>query len=532
MDLLSLSPDDLQGIRQKCGANFPQATADAFTLRDPHPSYEASSTGRRFFLWGMSSSGPNAAALGSISALRSRTRQLSRNNPHVANAIEKWASNLVGTGIVPRWESVKSGVQKTLDRLWEDWTDESDADGVNDFYGQQYLVAHSLPESGEALVRFLPRRHEDGLSVPFQLQVLEPDHLDESFETIAPNGNQIRMGIEFDALGRRVAYHLFRNHPGEQFYTVNNVQRVRVPASEICHVYRPLRAGQLRGISWAAPVISRLYELDQYEDAELVRKKCAAMFGGFIEENLPEISMDNPLVGHPIAPDSHNQQIVKFEPGMFVGLPPGSRVNFSNPADVGANYSQWIMQQLRSIASGMGITYEQLTGDLSGVNYSSIRAGLLEFQRLCEAIQWHTLIFQFCRPVLNRWIETVALSGAVPLPGYQRNPRDYKRVKWHTPGWQWVDPESEVDAEIKAIQAGLSTKAASISRRGLIPEDIAIKRAEENKVADELGLVESTDLRKTGANAASATPQATPSRKMKESKSPEQEKKEASNAAS
>ena len=163
-----------------------------------------------------------------------------------------------------------------------------------------------------------------------------------------------------------------------------------------------------------------MQELDQYEDAELVRKKTAAMFAGFVTRLDPESS----VFGEKDAQGS--VAIADLEPGTMQFLDPGEDVKFSSPADVGGTYEAFIKQQLRAISVGLGITYEQLTGDLSEVNYSSIRAGLLEFRRKCSALQHNLIVFQLCRPIWNKFIELAILSNAIDVP----NDPTFSLVKW------------------------------------------------------------------------------------------------------
>jgi lambda family phage portal protein len=126
---------------------------------------------------------------------------------------------------------------------------------------------------------------------------------------IGGNGNQIRCGIEFDKIGRRVAYHFYRKHPGDTTDQSGKGEIVRVPASEILHLYRPQRPGQIRGVPWISPALVKLYLLDQYDDAELDRKKVAALFAGFITKNAPE---DN-LLGEG-APDATGSAVAGLVP--------------------------------------------------------------------------------------------------------------------------------------------------------------------------------------------------------------------------
>ncbi len=253
-----------------------------------HGAFEGAATGRRMSAWGTSTAGPSAALFASLANLRSRSRELVRNQALVDGGADSYVANLIGSGINPRWQLKGEGMEalkETIQELWDDWTQEADFSQVLDFYGLQSLVCRGLLDAGEILCRLIPRRPEDGLSVPLQIQLLEADHLDETHNTVSDAGNEIRMGIEIDAEGRRVAYHLWAEHPGETFVTHRfRAERRRIPAFQVLHVFRPLRAGQMRGRPWFASIIVRLHELDQYDDAELVRKKAAAMIGAFVTE--------------------------------------------------------------------------------------------------------------------------------------------------------------------------------------------------------------------------------------------------------
>jgi lambda family phage portal protein len=407
-------------------------------------------------------------------------------------------ANLVGTGISPRWQIEDSGLKRDIQELWADWINEADADGACNFYGMQALVARELIESGEVFGRFRSRRKSDGLSVPLQLQLLEPDHLDESHTTKHENGNEIRMGIEFNKMGRRVAYHFFREHPGEiNQLGVNSLDRVRVPASQVIHTYRPLRAGQKRGRPWLASVIVPIYELHQYDDAELVRKKVAAMFGGFITVPLEDETSSTKALGEESEEDFASK-VVAMEPGTFPVLPRGGDVKFAEPADVGGNYAAFTKRQDRRVARGFGgLTYEKYTGDLEGVNYSSIRAGNLEYQRFCKMIIQNVLAFQFCRPVAINWLNQAVLSGALRIPDYTDNPRKYHRIAWCHDGWPWVDPEKEEIAARKSVRSGFRSRAEIIAENGRDVEQVDSEIAQDNERADSLKLVYDSDPRKT-----------------------------------
>ena len=206
------------------------------------------------------------------------------------------------------------------------------------------------------------------------------------------------------------------------------------------------------------------------------------------------------------AADASGIALTEFEPGTLQILEPGEDIKFSDPADVGGSYAEFLRTQFRAVAAAMGITYEQLTGDLTGVNYSSIRAGLLEFRRRCEMIQHSVLVHQLCRPIWAAWMEQAVLSGALKAPGFaQGGPakrREYLQAKWIPQGWQWVDPEKEFKAMLLAIRAGLMSRSEAVSSFGYDAEDMDREIAADNARADAMGLIFDSDPRvtqKTGA---------------------------------
>jgi len=471
------------------------------------PVYDGTGGGRRALAWMPSNPGAVAALSLAQDELRAKSRDLVRRNAWAAAGIEAFVANAIGTGIKPQSMVQDQDRREAIHSLWWDWCEQADAAGLTDFYGLQALATRAMLEGGEALVRLRYRRTEDGLPVALQIQVLEAEHLPTTMNRDLPGGNVIRSGIEFDRLGRRVAYHLYRSHPNDGLLAPmsssaggGGMDTVRVDASEVIHLFRPLRPGQVRGEPWLTRALVKLNELDQYDDAELVRKKTAAMFAGFITRMAPE---DN-LMGESAA-DGNGVALAGMEPGTLQILEPGEDIKFSAPADVGSSYAEFMRQQFRAVAAAMGITYEMLTGDLTQVNYSSIRAGLLEFRRRCEAFQHGVIVHQLCRPIWRAWMDQAVLEGALDIPGYRKDRRTYQAAKWIPQGWSWVDPQKEFNAMKLAIRAGLMSRSEAISGNGYDAEDVDREIAADNARADALGLVFDSDARHDQALAAVST---------------------------
>jgi lambda family phage portal protein len=412
-------------------------------------SYDGAKTGRRTGGWTTGGTSANSEIAPAIALLRNRSRDLVRNNPYAAKAINSLVSNAIGIGITPTLSDGQA--------LWKKWVTECDADGMLDLYGLQMLIARTVRESGECLVRLRYRLPTDGLSVPLQIQVLEPDYLDGyKFENL-PNGGYIQHGIEYDAIGRRAAYWLYKQHPGELTPNTNGLLSYRVPAADVLHIYEKTRPGQSRGVPVLAPSMLKMRDLDDYEEAELVRKGIEACFAAIVQTD-----DENLLMGQASTETGTNpRRVENLSAGMIHYVKNSEGVTFGSPS-ASNGYGAYINTQLHAIAAGAGITYEQLTGDLSQVNYSSIRAGTLEFRRMIEQWQWLTFIPMFCQPLMRAWLDAAVRIGKIKTAEVD--------VNWTTTRFDWVDPVRDVTGELMEIAAGLKPWSEAVRGRGYDPK--------------------------------------------------------------
>lgn len=455
--------------------------------------FDASRMGRRLRGWVAERRNINSLLASGGDRLRARARQLCRENAYAANAQEAFVTAAVGAGIKPSPLYLPADTKKAVVKAFLHWTDECDADGLTDFYGLQALAARSMFEAGECFIRFRPRRPQDGLSVPLQLQLLEAEHLPLTHNETLPSGNVVRAGIEFNAIGRRVAYHFLRSHPGDVAVNWKGLEKTVVPAHEVLHLYRPLRPGQIRGQPAITPGMIRLYLLDQYDDAELDRKRTAAMFAGFIKKVRRE---DEPAFnGQEQATNDAGEAevettVAELQPGTMQVLLEGEDVTFSQPADVGGSYEAFQFRSLCSISAAVGIPYHIVSGDLSKANYGSQRGGQLEFRRRMDQFQHMTLIFQMCRPIWQRWMQAAVLAGAIPImPAEWIAQRDeVSAAKWIPPSWPWIDPLKDRQAQALAEDRGWTSRSDSIEAEGYDPEEIDARIAADKQREASLGL--------------------------------------------
>ncbi len=472
---------------------------DPFQIQRRFETLESGALGRRLRNWMPSRSNLNTLMMTSGRTTLARSRYLIRNNPYAIGATECFTSNLVGAGIVPSWDLAEA-VKAPLQQSFTNWGDNADHENVTDFYGLQRRVARELFAAGECFVRRRPQALSDlaiygderagdpATAIPLKLQLLPAEQLPIERNLALQNGHRVRQGIEFDEDGRRVAYHFWKAHPGDVTQSENLGQIVIIQASEVLHIHDPLEPGQIRGFPRLTPAIVALWTLDAYDDAEMERKKTAALFSIFVRRPDEDGTFFN-IEAEKKAQQGDGIADITMEPGSATVLMPGEDISIAAPADVGQQYEAFQYRTLTRVCAGLGLPYGDVTGDRVKANYGNQRAALLDTRRRLEPVQFGVLVHQFCRPVIGWFLDAAVLAGAIDLASYTKAPGDYRRITWMPPKWDWVDPLKDVQAEIQAINAGLKPRSAVVEAMGYDPveNDRRIKADKDRQ--DELDLV-------------------------------------------
>lgn len=443
--------------------------------------YEAASPANRTKHWHRTNADANAVSRVALVELRRHSRDLLRNNSWAQKGQNTVSNNTVGWGIVPRPASKSAEVNKAAAEIWSAWagSTECDSEGMLSFSGIQNLVARSVFSDGDVLIRRRRRKLEDGLTVPLQLEVLEGDYLDETKnEGTLPNGGRIVTGVEFDALGRRVAYWLFPQHPGDEQRAGSESRRIA--ATEVLLVFRKDRPGAARGVSWLGSAIVNLKDLDEYEDAELMKQKIAACFAAFVSD--PE-GTATPL-GAGTSDAENDPTADSLEPGMILNLPPGKTVSFGSPPVTTTD--SFAYRTLRRIAAGIGVTFEDLTGDYSQVNFSSARMSRIAHQGNVRRWQNDMLIPQLCAVVWRWAMEAAVLAGSLP---------EVPRAEWTVPPLAMIEPDKEGLAYQRLVRVGAMTPDEMVREQGGDPEAHWAEYAAGLKRLDALGIKLDSDVR-------------------------------------
>lgn len=456
-------------------------------------TYDAAKVGRRTAGWQTTGGSGSAEVAQGLSRIRNRSRDLIRNNEFAKRAVAVFASNVVGYGITITPDD------KSERAAWKAWSEslECDAAGDDCLAGMLRLGCTERFGAGEILIRRRWRRPTDGLTVPMQIQLLEPDYLDETRTgPLGNSGNICILGKEYDMLGTCVAYWLFPEHPGEIASSrLRSFASVRVPASEVIHYYAKDRPSAVRGVSELGVSIMRYRDTADWNDAEQVRKKMEACVMAVITSSNPDKALG--MAGT-------EKGLEKMRPGMIARVGSSDSVSFNNPVPSSGG-GEFMRHQLHALAVGAGITYAQLTGDMSQANFASNRMGLIEFRQMVEQEQWLNLVPKVLQPIRNWWREA-ALLGGIRLG-------DVTKDKIAMPRKYLVDPLKDTLTYKEAIRAGARTLSDVLREDGTDLETFIAERKHELEALAAAGIVTDTnaatsELGLTGADALNHPPDA------------------------
>ena len=414
-------------------------------------AYDGATVGRRGSSFRPGQGGTaNAALAPSLPRLRERSRDLVRNTPFAARAIAVKSSHLIGTGIRVEWATGSDKLDLQIGTAFEDWAGDCDIEGRLDFAGIQGISTRSMLESGESVIRMIDRKYKAG-TVPLKLKVYEGDQIDDG-----KYADNVRMGVALGDWDERLGLWM---KPGET-EAKRRTDSVLVPNDQLCHLFHTLRPGQVRGVPILAPVMLTHRDIADVMEAVIMKAKIEACGGLFVER--PDLGSLG-LGGELAAEMGQDGKKPKFQesmaPGMIMYGLPGEKAH-PIPMSSTAAVEPMSKMALRGMAVGMGITYAQLSGDMSEANYSSLKAGAIDFHRENEVIQWQVIAPQMMHRIVRCWINRAILAGVL-----RRRAAGY-RYNLVMPARPPIDPIKEITADIMEVRSGRMSPQEFIAMNG------------------------------------------------------------------
>jgi lambda family phage portal protein len=177
--------------------------------------------------------------------------------------------------------------------------------------------------------------------------------------------------------------------------------------------------------------------------------------------------------------------VMEANPGTLEQLPKGWEFASWDPQHPTQAFPAFVKNCLRKIASGLGCSYNALASDLEGVNYSSMRSGLLIERETWRRLQtWWA--GSFLGPVYRQWINTASLAGVINGGG--RPLEKLQAVRWTARGWAWVDPLKDTQAVVLGMRNGLVSPQDAVGEEGKSIEEVIENLAEFYALAKESGV--------------------------------------------
>lgn len=415
-----------------------------------------------------------------LATLRARARDLENNDPTTKHFLRMLTTNVIGANGFRLQSQVRNNNARLnkafndkLEEAWRDWSRRPTRDGKQTLTSFSGTLLRAVARDGEVFVRM--HRAFTRNRFGFALEAFDPALIDETLNRAAGDGkNEIRLGVEVDFDGRPVAYHGWNREP--QATANRDRERVSYPADEILHLYDPERVGQTRGVTWMLSVMVSTKMLSGYVESELIAARVAAAKMGFFQKKAG-------AEGAAIPNDA--SFTMEANPGTFGVLPEGYEVAAFSPDHPSTAFGDFVKASKREIATGHGVSYNALANDLEGVNYSSMRAGLIIERDVWRTVQewWKST---FLEPVYEEFLNMALLHSAVLLDS--RDVRKFAKYRFIGRGWPWVDPLKDTQAGIAGIAAGMASRTSLLAEQGEDFETILEELAEEQALADEYGV--------------------------------------------
>lgn len=462
--------------------------------------------------WPSQPVGPLAAIALDAPTINARARHAKDNTwqgAAIASGVRRSVNN---TGITPRSRATLAAgepqdkaqrqrlreLRRRLDRSYRAWArdprrcDVEERETLNDKIN---LIIEDRKFVGAGfLVWSLQRPTAGSATAPLRVQGFEWEQLDRSKDTVRPqqNGHVIRGGLETDANGKLVAFHVhLRSHPQEDFLMPGSATAIR--ADRVLMYCRRTRSGQAIPPSELSPVLLKLWRNNQYDEHEQVAKQIES-FIAFAIQTDPRYGPPNlgtptkPTPGtatHPTATNggdtddssSPTYRELNLGPGMVPELMPGEEIKMMQPTRPGPQYDGYMKTQAKMIASGTDMSAARLTRDFAGT-YVNGRMTVNEDEKVDDLWQQQAVDY-LLRPLRNLYTTLCVLyniDGIGDLaPDYfdsEAAMLAYQECEWMPPRRKPIDPAKQAAADAINLEYFLTHRGEILNERNLLVEDV------------------------------------------------------------
>jgi len=448
-----------------------------------------------------------------------RLQDIIRNDPHASSAVEKLVDHLVGKNL--RWSSQPdSDVLKLTPDGQREYAKQLEAEWRHFATDPRRYVDKARKLTFNGLARLFARTFVTAREVSYQIALhddpraryrtcvlpIDPDRICNPYgerDTMTR-----RLGVEQTPDGQPLGYWVRAAHIGDYWAADEQMRWVYAERETwwgrpmFVHGFEPLREGDTRGTSPFLTLVASLRMLGKFTDAELASATINATFAATIEsdEEAEEVAQRlkpaaEVKLGWQAQLGSRFEFLEKF-PVRLNGsrvpvLPPGATLKMNASPRQTTSFPAFETAFLQTIASRLGLAYEQRKGDWSKTNYSSARAALNEVWRGIERLSAQ-FVEQVVTPLHLAWADEAFERGFLKAPPgapeFWDAPHAYLRGRWIGPGRGYVDPVKEMQAAALRMEGLTSTLRDECAEQGKDWEEVLDQIAFEEKALAERGL--------------------------------------------
>lgn len=434
--------------------------------------------------------GPNETNQRTLATNVARTREAVERNPYLKSARDRFRTNVVGRGgIRLEPDTGLPSLDEKIEREWGTFVDNASVDRGESLEDLQGLHCDESFDAGSVLVRFVLAPAFRGVPAGPAIELIPNERVDLNIEGKTREGNIVRQGVEVDDLSRVVAYHVLKDLPNDGGWfntrtvgTLESPDVERISAENARLSFHRHRAGQLRGGPGAGAALETLRYLDDYSLAVILGATLAASLTPVVE-GVPRPKDDTALSKNFF--DADGNPISEISMGQVGYTPTGVSVKFPSGQPMTQSLDLVSKVCLYAVGASLGVPYAALTGDYSQTNFAASRAVELEVRkayREAQKIRYRHLV----RPYYAEVVKHGILSGRIVLTPEERRhlAKDGTKLLAHRvvwPGWEWVDPKKQAEANAIELETGTTTLAAVCGEKGEWWQDVIDQRLKEEQ---------------------------------------------------
>jgi len=454
--------------------------------------------------WNPGSAGPNRKFKQDGRVLRERARDLYDNNPYARSAVEAYVSNVIECGIIPKPQYKNRRRRHLWLQAWNRWGGitpssdfECDMTGQSSIYELQQIWLREVILAGGCLQHYVQVERKHG-EIPLAIELIPEERFCDTLQWTHGNrktANRIVNGVELNTNSKPVAYHLWKADPHDELAFGEPLETLRLPVQHCSYGFIKTQTNPYRGHSLLAPVLIWIWALGYYTDNELKNSDLKSNWAYMVKTSLDSMSeFDwNELVDRDSDSgftDFYGNPLERLQPQTIFRGMPGDEIASVGPNVPGSDALPWLEMIQRSIAVGLGQSYEETFRDYSKGNFSSTRAAAnsdrKHYRRMQNFAKKHN-----CNPTVFRFTQSASLvqKPGFPLPSHlERNPEEWFNIRSQAPGWRSANPKDDSVSNDTNLKNGTTTLMDVWAEKGEDWEEKLEQRALEKKRAEELGL--------------------------------------------